>query len=197
MSVLYASPDDLKSPLRAIGHTARNEPDVRNLLTAASRWIDGYFNLVEDAFAQPSTASRFFEVSQVRGGILRLDMPLLSLTTVTDGAGGNVDLDNLVLLPRNSLPAISLRLTAGLWMESGSEIEVTGYWGYSTIVPSPVREATALLAVWMVNEYQTRRGVEGATFDKAGEEASTQEVPALLHTLLLPIGNHLRRLRHS
>lgn len=197
MSVVYCSPEDLKSPLRTVGHSARSADDIRNLVLAASRWVDRYYTLVDDAFAQESTATRYFDVGRQKGSVLRLDMPILSLTSITNGDGSAVTLGNVLLLPRNDLPATSLRLVTGSWIASYTdEIEVTGYWGYSSAVPDVIREATAMLTVWMINEYQTRRGVEGKTFDKPGDEPDDKEIPALLQTLLSPISQHLRRLRH-
>jgi hypothetical protein len=195
MSIAYCSADDLKSPLRTVGHSTRIQDDVTSILLAASRWMDRYFHLVDDAFAQATPATRRFDVGHQKGAVLHLDMPLLQATTVLNGSGNSVPLNTIMLIPRNDLPAMSLRLSSGSWIASyTTEIAVTGLWGYATTVPDLVREATALLAVWIINEYQNRRGTEGLSLEKEGE-IKNLDVPPLLDSLLMPINNHLRRIR--
>ena len=192
----YCTADELKSPLRTVGHSTRATDDVEAVLDAASRWIDRYFNLVAGAFAQSVPSARRFDVGRQKGALLTLDMPLLSITSITNGNGASVPTVNTRLIPRNDPPYTAIRLMTGYWIASYvDEIEVTGLWGYSHTVPAIIREATAILAVWIVNEYQTRRGTEGLSLEKEGEIKAV-DVPPLLHSLLAPIHNHLRQVRH-
>lgn len=194
---IYCVSSELASPLRFGGQSSRSDTDMTKILTAASRWIDAYFCLEDNAFMATAASERFFDAGNQRGTVLRLDMPLLRLDSIVNGDSNPVDVANVIMTPRGSVPSMTLRINSGAWVASYVDaIGITGLWGYSTTVPDVVREATAILAVWMLNEFQTRRGVDGRTFDKEGDNIRTDEMPALLTTMLAPISANLKRLRY-
>ena len=163
---------------------------LNELIGSASRWVDRYCRLPEDGFAQGSTASRYYSEEDVSGQTLHLDMPLLTLSSITNGNGVAVTSGQYRLLPRNDAPYWRVLLLTGYawqWSTDG-EIEVAGVWGYSTAVPSPVQEATAMLAGWTFKRYQA--ALQDATVNvELGEISYSEAIPKQVRALLQPYVN--------
>jgi len=115
--------------------TSANGPDdavIEGLIESASRLIDAETS----RWFYASTQTREFDVPDCRE--LRLDAPLLAVTTLTNGDGTVIAASEYVLSPRNVLPAYAIRLKATstvTWMPGADgategAIGVAGSWGW-------------------------------------------------------------------
>lgn len=136
------------------------DTQLAEIITAASRWIDRYcVDGVTDAFAVSTDSTRRFDRESIDGMTLALDAPLLSVTSITNGAGTALQSTEYRLTPVNGRYATQVRmLSAGPGWEVGSEeqVVIVGKWGFALTanMPAPVTEACAMLAGWMLKRWQ-------------------------------------------
>lgn len=155
------------------------------LVTACSRWIDRYCKVPVNGFAQTATATRYYDDSRVFDGILMLDAPLLSVTTLVTGGGATLTSGQYRLQPRNAEYYSAIRLNSGVawgWSLDG-EIAVTGAWGMASSVPEPVREAAIMLTAWTYKRYTV--GLQDVTANPdLGQLVYAKGMPEQVTTLL-------------
>lgn len=158
------------------------------IITAASSWIDNHCRLPDGAFAATSSATRYYRQSDIGAdGVLRLDAPLVSLTTLTNGNGATITSTYYWTIPRNSTPklAVQLKSTASWQWATDGEISIAGVWGWSATPPDVVREACAMLAAWIFKRYQSAMQDATANFD-LGQLVYAQPFPLQVAELLKP-----------
>ena len=184
----YASASQVKSRLDITG--SDYDTVLGELVTAASRWVDRYCRLPEDAFAVDSDSTRYYDEGAVVDDMLYLDAPLAQVTSVVNGDGTTLSSSSYWLWPRNRSgePAWGIRLKSTerwLFSDVDSEIAVTGRFGYSTTAPSAVVEATAALAAWLFKRYQAAMSDGTANFELGQlvySDAMPKQVRAMLET---------------
>ncbi len=191
----YCAIEDVKSRLNI--NSGDYDFQIAEFVTMCSRWVDEYCRLPADGFAAGNDSTRYFGLNDMqfasRLSVLRLDAPLLSVTTLTNGDGLVLAPAAYRLEPRNESHYWSIRLLSGYsWNFSiDGEIIVLGKWGYSLAVPSPVREATALFSAWILKRYQAALQDATANFD-LGQLTYSESVPKQVKALLTPYVNKAR-----
>lgn len=191
----YCNFDDVKLRLNITGDDY--DYQIADFVTTCSRWVDEYCRLPVDGFAVSSDSIRYFGHGDLsiheRFRVLRLDAPLLTVTTLTNGDGAILPVQAYRLEPRNELRFWSIRLLSSYsWsLDADGEITVTGKWGYSAVVPAPVKEATSMFAAWLLKRYQAALQDATASFD-LGQLTYSESVPKQVKALLTPYQNKAR-----
>lgn len=191
----YCAIDDVKSRLNING--GDYDFQISDFVTTCSRWVDEHCRLPVDGFAVESETTRYFGQGDLsinsRFSVLRLDMPLLAVTTLTNGNGSILPAEAYRLEPRNDDHFFSIRLLSGYsWsFVADGEIEVAGKWGRSLAAPAPVREATAMFAAWTLKRYQAALQDAAANFD-LGQITYSESIPKQVKALLNPYVNRAR-----
>jgi hypothetical protein len=183
----YCTKAQVKAPGRLNITAATYDTEIDAMIAAASRWIDRVTYDVEDAFAATVAASRYYELDAIRDGVLAVDKPLLSVTTLTNGDGNVLAAGTYRLQPRNTTPYWEIRLLSSYawsWITDG-EVEVEGVWGFSATVPAPVQEACMMLAGWMYKRYQAALADATANAD-LGQLIYGEAMPKQVIALLKP-----------
>lgn len=191
----YCTFDDVKQRL----NITSNDYDfqIAEFVGACSRWVDERCKLPVDGFAVSAETTRYFSHNdlsiQSSFSVLRLDAPLLSVTTLTNGNGAILPAQAYRLEPRNENHYWSIRLLSGYsWsFATDGEIEIVGMWGRSLVPPSPVKEATAIFSAWMLKRYQAALQDATANFD-LGQITYSESVPKQVEALLKPYVNRAR-----
>lgn len=164
------------------------DTELAALVTAASRWIDRSTWQLDNAFAASGTSSRYYRGDAVERARLWLDAPILTVSTLTNGDGATIDSGDYWLMPRNNgyFWYIDLKSTASGWtFTTDGEITVAGTWGFSTTVPDPIREATAMLAGWMFKRYQAALQ-DNAASPELGQLVYGEAIPKQVLALIAP-----------
>ena len=191
----YCNFDDVKLRLNITGDDY--DYQIADFVTTCSRWVDEYCRLPVDGFAVSNDSTRYFghgDLSiQSWFSVLRLDTPLLTVTTLTNGDGAVLPTLAYRLEPRNENHYFSIRLLSGYsWsFATDGEISVLGKWGRSLVAPAPVKEATALFAAWLLKRYQAALQDATANFD-LGQLTYSESVPKQVKALLTPYQNKAR-----
>lgn len=191
----YCTIDDVKSRL----DISSDSYDFRisEFVTVCSRWVDEYCHLPANGFTVSSDSTRYFGHGDLsireQFRTLRLDAPLISVTTLTNGDGAVLAPAAYRLEPRNESHYWSIRLLSGYsWnFNVDGEVIVLGKWGYSTVTPPPVKEATALFSAWILKRYQAALQDANANFD-LGQITYSESVPKQVKALLTPYQNKAR-----
>ena len=89
----YCTAAQVKDRLNVTGSTY--DALLAEYATAVSRWIDQYCRLPVDGFAVAGDSTRYYQPYRIIGGVLHLDMPCLSVTTLTNGNGNANQNDNV------------------------------------------------------------------------------------------------------
>lgn len=166
------------------------DTQLAEMVTAASRWIDRYCtDGIDNAFAQGTDATRYYDHRAVQGEALHLDAPLLTVTTLTNGDGAVISSTYYRLWPRNTGHHLQVRLlSAAAWaFAADGEISVAGKWGLalSGATPQPVSEACAMLSAWMFKRYQAALADATANLD-IGQLIYGEAMPKQVVALLTP-----------
>ena len=161
MAILTLS--EVKEYLKVTG--TEQDTFIQSLIDAAEAWLNSYTGRL---FA-PVTATRTYGPEAVDGATLFLDEDLLSLTSITNGNGSTIDVNNdIVLLPRNATPKFAIRLkpsSSKSWdfgTTGDSPIQVNGTWGFATSAPEDVKLALKRFIHWA---YHTR---DTSVFETSG-----------------------------
>lgn len=164
---------------------ALNDVALTLLLEPVSQAVDRY---CRRTFAAKE-GSRFYPENGEN--TLRLDAELCSLTEIEFADGDTVDAAGVVLEPQSGPPYQWLRLRNRSerfgYAGSGSEVIVSGVWGYAPTVPAVVKLATIL---WVLELYNTSdvMGFAGVSGGAGGYtlEKALAEPPARVQALGLP-----------
>jgi hypothetical protein len=191
--VAYCDAYDVAVALNIAG--AQDDGWLTTLADSASRWVDAHCAIPFGGFAVTADGVRSFDPCAIDDGELRLDVPLVSLTSLTNGDGTAIDKTTVRLYPLNGGHYWSIRmLTSGpgwQWVQDGL-FSVTGKWGWSATVPTPVKEATIMLAAWLYKRYQA--GLQDAANNvEIGQMMYSERMPKQVVALLAPfrIGQRL------
>jgi hypothetical protein len=153
----YTTVNDLKTYLHVTG--SGDDTLLGDLVTRASRMLDDHCG--RWFVAQNETRKYDAVGAHITGKLLLLDADLLSLTSLTNGDGSEISLDDVILRPVNWPPyfGVALKQSSGLsWTYSTdpeAAIEVEGQWGYSETAPEPIEQAALRLAAWLYRQRDT------------------------------------------
>ncbi len=189
----YCTANDIALALNIAG--VQDDGWLTTLADSASAWVDAHCALPAGGFAVTADSTRRYDVCALEDGELRLDVPLVSLTSLTNGDGSAVNTALVRLLPINGPHYWSIQmLSTGpgwQWVQDGL-FSVTGKWGWSATVPTPVKEATVMLAAWLYKRYQA--GLQDvANNAEIGQMMYSERMPKQVVALLAPfrIGQRL------
>ena len=183
----YCSIGEIKATGRLDIASSQYDATLAAQIAAASRWIDRYCRLPDNAFAQTSTATRYYGSKAVRGASLHLDAPLISVSSLVNGDGAALATAQYRLEPRNAGYYTSIYLlSSSAWSFSvDGEIVVAAKWGMAERAPEPIREATAMLTSWTFRRYMA--GLQDATANAdLGQLVYSEGVPKQVKTLVDP-----------
>jgi len=173
--VAYTTLADLKTYIGV--KSDRDDTILTACLAAATAKVDEQFTGKWESTA----GTRYYSDDSIELGTLYLDAPLLSVTTLTDGAGDAIDAANFWLMPRNAdgtvRPYDSIKLKSGYtwnWEQDGW-ISLLGAWGFTATAPADV-----IQAVWRLASFYYRIK-DNQTFGTVGNaDLGTVELPATL-----------------
>ena len=153
---------------------------IVQLINTVSLKLDHFHNVPDGGFAVTADTTRYYGYDAIHDGRLCLDMPCLSVTTLTNGDTVVVPSNAYRLHPRNESRKhfVELLSSAGYaWgFYDDGEIVVVGKFGYSTTVPDHIAEAAAMWAAWLLKRYQ------GALQDAT----ANQELGQLIYSEAMP-----------
>ena len=182
----YCTANDIAQALNIAG--TQDDGWLTTLADSASAWVDAHCAVPSGGFAVATDSVRSFDACALEDGVLRLDVPLVSLTSLTNGDGTAINKATVRLYPLNGPHYWSIHmLSTGpgwQWVTDGL-YTVTGKWGWSTTVPTPVKEATVMLAAWMYKRYQA--GLQDAANNaEIGQMMYSERMPKQVVALLAP-----------
>ena len=182
----YCTANDIAQALNIAG--TQDDGWLTTLADSASAWVDAHCAVPWGGFAVAADSTRSFDACALEDGELRLDVPLVSLTSLTNGDGTAINKATVRLYPLNGGHYWSIRmLSTGpgwQWVQDGLFV-VTGKWGWSTTAPTPVKEATVMLAAWMYKRYQA--GLQDAANNaEIGQMMYSERMPKQVVALLAP-----------
>lgn len=189
----YCTANDIALALNIAG--VQDDGWLTTLADSASAWVDAHCCVPSGGFAVTTDSARRYDVCALEDGALQLDAPLVSLTSITNGDGNAINTATVRLYPLNSGHYWTIHmLSTGpgwQWVQDGL-FAVTGKWGWSTTPPTPVKEATVMLAAWMYKRYQA--GLQDAANNtEIGQMMYSERMPKQVVALLAPfrIGQRL------
>ena len=182
----YCTANDIAQALNIAG--TQDDGWLTTLADSASAWVDAHCAVPWGGFAVAADSTRSFDACALEDGVLRLDVPLVSLTSLTNGDGTAINKATVRLYPLNGGHYWSIRmLSTGpgwQWVQDGLFV-VTGKWGWSTTAPTPVKEATVMLAAWLYKRYQA--GLQDAANNaEIGQMMYSERMPKQVVALLAP-----------
>ena len=189
----YCTASDVQIALNIEG--TQDDGWLTTLADSASAWIDAHCAVPAGGFAVSADTTRHFDICALEDGALWLDMPLVSLTSLTNADGNAINTATVRLWPLNGPRYWSIRMLhtgpGWQWVTDGL-YTVTGKWGWSTTVPTPVKEATVMLAAWMYKRYQAALQ-DAANNVEIGQMMYSERMPKQVVALLAPfrIGQRL------
>ena len=185
----YCAPSDITNAGRLNINVSDYDLDIDSMIAGISRRIDRHYGVVDNAFFQAESATRYYERDAVYGRALVLDMPVISVSAVVDGDSTSVTSSDYRLYPRNGRWYNEIRLLenssaiAAWGFNTDGEISVTGKWGFSLDVPDEIREATAYWSAWLLKRYQAALQDANANFE-LGQIVYSEGIPKPVVSML-------------
>ncbi len=161
----YASVSDLREYLDITD--SEHDGLLGRLIDTAQSYIEGRTGRVFEASADSTRT--FDAVADVTGRTLWLDDDLCAVTSVTNGDGVVVAINQYTTQPRNTTPWYSLMILSSSgkhWTyttDPEDAISIVGKWAYSVTPPDDITQATIRLAGWLYrqrdNSAEADRGI--------------------------------------
>ena len=124
---------------------------------------------------------------------LNLNHDLAELTSITNGDGTSISVNDVVLLPLNTVPTNMIRIKSAsgkFWTWNGSPegaVQVAGKWSYSLDIPADVKAAALR---WGAHLYRLRTGATSVpadiTISADGSAFASNRIPSDVAQLLRP-----------
>lgn len=188
----YCTVADVKDAARLDITTSTLDAGITQLIDVVSLRLDHMHNIPDGGFAVSADTTRYYGYDALHCGRLHLDMPCLSVTSVTNGDGSAIPSNGYRLQPRNESRKHFVELLSGwAWgFTTDGEIIVVGKFGYSTSVPVHIAEACAMWAAWLLKRYQS--ALQDATANQElGQLIYSEAVPKQVLALLRSRGPSL------
>lgn len=181
----YCTNTQIKTALNIT--VADYDSQLTTLAATVSSRIDQLYNLPDAGFAVSADATRKYGPDDTCDGVLLLDAPLLTVTSITNGDGAVLASGQYRLLPLNAQRSWSIVPLSGYlwqWVPDGL-ISVVGKWGWSTTAPATVVEACTMYAGWLFKRYQG--ALQDATANQdLGQLVYGEAIPKQVLALLPP-----------
>ena len=172
----YVTVQDVKASLLIT--VADDDAIIADIITDVTAAIDSYchrhFEPESDHGPAASHTHYFTPLLEVDNGdlldsyMLNLRHDLMELTSITNGDGTSISVNDVVLLPLNVKPTSFIRIKSNSgksWTYSGSpegSVAVAGKWSYSLDVPEDIHRAAL---VWCEHMYRLRTGSASTSAD--------------------------------
>lgn len=124
---------------------------------------------------------------------LNLNHDLAELTSITNGDGTSISVNDVVLLPLNVTPTNMIRIKSAsgkFWTWNGSPegaVQVAGKWSYSLDIPADVKAAALR---WGAHLYRLRTGATSVpadiTISADGSAFASNRIPSDVAQMLRP-----------
>jgi len=178
----YCTLADFKLYKKITATDANRDTVIEDIIEGASRDFDTETGRTFYA----RTETRYFDIPDPASRLLLVDDDLLTITTLTNGAGVTIGSTHYNFVPKNVTPYYGVKLKASssyYWTfdSSGNTedvISIAGTWGYTATTPHDVRQAIQMIAEL---EYDSRFGVGSqgvATITGAGVVITPASWPA-------------------
>lgn len=185
----YCTPDMVRAGVRLDITSEVNDADMMSIIDAVCLRIDQMSNLPEGGYAVAADTTRYYSWSAIECGRLYLDMSALSVTTLINADGIELESGTYRLFPRNTPQKWFIELLSGYgwnWITDG-EIAVTGKFGYSLTAPANVVESATMWSAYLVKRYQA--ALQDATANQElGQLVYSEAIPTQVLALLHPRG---------
>lgn len=157
----YVTLTEAKAYLGAVVSDTSKDALLEDLITECSRFIDRYTGR---HFYGAEETRYFNPLTDTYNRLLFVDEDLLSITTITNGDGEELDADTYILQSPNFTPYWGVQLRLGgskvwTWQTTPeNSVIINGTWGYNngTIAPDEIRIACKKLVAW---EFKHRSAV--------------------------------------
>jgi hypothetical protein len=176
----YTTLADVKALLRVTSTDATDDGVMEELITQASRIIDGETR--RTFYARSET--KYFDTPE--GVSLFIDNDdLLTITTLTNGSGTVITSAKYKLYPLNSSPKYEIRLlgSSGVYWEytssgdADSAITIAGTWGYASSAPADITGACNDIVVTAYHKRFGENVTGAATVTGAGVVITPKDIP--------------------
>lgn len=184
----YAGTTDLRAYISPNGSLPNTDNGLlQSCLNRAEAAIDSYTRRNFLGTAGTYVVNRFGQVN-VAGQALYLDTDLVSLVSVTNGDATTIPLGSVWLEPRNEGPPYRIvRLKSSyVWVwNTDSDVTLAGTFGFGTVVPDDIVQATIRTAAYYYRQKDTGPG-DVAGFPDGGEVQVAKGLPDDVRWLLSP-----------
>lgn len=186
----YVALADFRDYLSSNGSLSTSQDGLlQDCLNRAETAIDSYTRRNFMGTAGTALYSRYFQ-ERVIDNAFWLDRDLHSLTSLTLGNSQSVPLGSIWLEPQGQAPpyrAIRLRSAYVYTWNTDQDMAIVGTWGYGTVVPDDVIQATIRTATYYYRSKDVGFGqTDVAGFPEAGETPITAGLPQDVRWLLSP-----------
>lgn len=140
--------------------TSTDDALLTSMISRAEGLIDAY---TDRHFAAVTETHYYTSEDVYDNDLLMFGDDLLSVTKLINGDGVEIPSANIKLLPRNTLPKWGIHLNSGFswsFLDSDSEIAVTGTWGYSETPPADIEHACVRLTAFMYRQKDTSADID-------------------------------------
>lgn len=192
MATPYCTTVDVRDKARLDIDTADKDAGIAALIDAVSLRLDQMHNLPEGGFQVSADTTRYYGYDAIHCGRLYLDMPCLSVTSLTNGDESAIPTNGFRLHPRNESRKQFIELLTGWnWgFNTDGEIVVVGKFGYSETPPDNIVEAAAMWSAYLFKRYQA--ALQSATaMPELGQLVYHEAIPSQVLALLRPRGPSL------
>lgn len=192
MSVAYCTVSDVKDSGRLNITSTASDAAIVQLINTVSRKLDEFHNIPDGGFVVTADTTRYYGYGAIHDGKLFLDMPCLSVTSLTNGDSSTIPSNGYRLQPRNESRKHFIELLTGWgWgFNTDGEIIVVGKFGYSTAVPDHIAEACAMWSSHLLKRYQA--ALQDATANQElGQLIYSEAIPKQVLALLRSRGPSL------
>lgn len=192
MSTPYTTANDVRDKARLNMTDATLDAGITQIINTVSLRIDQMHNLPTGGFEVTADTTRYYRYSDLCNGRLHLDLPCLSVTSLTNGDSSVIPSSGYRLHPRNESRKHFVELLSGYgWgFTTDGEIVVVGKFGYSVAVPDNIIEAATMWAAWLVKRYQAALQ-DAAANQELGQLIYSESIPKQVLALLRPRGPSL------
>jgi hypothetical protein len=176
----YLSPDD------ALGTTENGL--LSACIDRAEDAIDAYTRRTFAGTAGTVYYNRFTQGAQIVNQALYLDRDLHTLVGVVNGDATTIPVGSVWVEPRNQGPPYRiLRLKSSyVWTwNTDSDVTISGTFGYSTVAPDDIVQATVRWSAYLWRQKDTGPG-DVAGFQESGEVVIAKGIPDDIKALLSP-----------
>lgn len=196
----YATTAQLKSYL---GITSSSDDTLLgDAITRAQAMIDTFCKRhfePESAHGPAASHTHYFTPLTERDGgdllddyTLNLNHDLAELTSITNGDGTTIPINQVVLLPMNTIPTNFIRIKSSssyFWTYNDSPegaVAIAGKWSYSLDVPADIVAATLRLAAYLYRQREGTPDSDRAVLSADGVVLAAPRIPSDITAMLTP-----------